>query len=95
MNYSTLEFQIEGEGGINGEAGKNIAIRNFIERNHQTILWKHQQQKEHTEYKGLDCMFVSCHLRVFRVNPHSIVAWMSRKSMLETAVKSETGVKSG
>ena len=28
---STLEFQIEGEGRINGEAGKNTAIRNFIE----------------------------------------------------------------
>ena len=28
---STLEFQIEGEGRINGEAGKNTTIRNFIE----------------------------------------------------------------
>ena len=25
----------------------------------------------------------------FRVNPHSIVAWMSRNSLLETAAKSE------
>ena len=27
---STLEFQIEGEGGIHGEVGKNTAITNFI-----------------------------------------------------------------
>ena len=36
-----------------------------------------------------DCMFLSCHVRVFRVNPHSIVAWMSRNSLLETGAKSE------
>ena len=32
----------------------------------------------------LDCMFLSCQLCVFRVNLHSIVAWMSRNSLLET-----------
>ena len=32
----------------------------------------------------------SYHLRTFfRVNPHSIVAWVSRKSLLETGAKSE------
>ena len=31
IKTSSLEFQIEREGGINGEAGKNTVIRNFIE----------------------------------------------------------------
>ena len=34
-------------------------------------------------------MFLSCHVRVFIVNPHSIVAWMSRNSLLEAGAKSE------
>ena len=34
-------------------------------------------------YGAFDCMFLSCHVRVFRVNPHSIVGWLSRKSLLE------------
>ena len=25
-------------------------------------------------YGAFDCMFLSCHIRVFRVNPHSMVA---------------------
>ena len=29
-------------------------------------------------------MFLSCHVRVFRVNPHSRIAWMLRKSLLGT-----------
>ena len=33
-------------------------------------------------YGAFDCMFLSCHVRVFRVNPHSIVAWISRNSLL-------------
>ena len=37
-------------------------------------------------------MFLSCHVRVFRVNPHSIVAWMSRNSLLEAGAKSEVAV---
>ena len=32
---------------------------------------------------AFDCMFLSCHICVFRVNPNSIVAWMSRNSMLK------------
>ena len=32
-----------------------------------------------------DCMFLPCHVRV----SHSIVAWMSRNSLLETGAKSE------
>ena len=34
-------------------------------------------------------MLLSCHVRVLRVNPHSIVAWMSRNSLLEAGAKSE------
>ena len=34
-------------------------------------------------------MFLSCHVRVFRVNPHFIVAWLSRNSLLEAGSKSE------
>ena len=34
-------------------------------------------------------MFLSCHVRVFRLNPHSVVAWMSRNSLLEAGAKSE------
>ena len=34
-------------------------------------------------YGALNCMFLSCHIRVFRVNPHPIVAWMLRNSLLE------------
>ena len=34
-------------------------------------------------------MFLSCHVCVFRVNPHSIVGWMSRNSLLEAGAKSE------
>ena len=37
----------------------------------------------------MHCMFLSCHVRVFRVNPHSIVAWMSKNSLLEAGAKSE------
>ena len=39
----TLEFQIEGGGGgggINGDAGKNTAIRNFIEMKSSNDLVK-------------------------------------------------------
>ena len=38
---------------INGDAGKNKAIRNFVEINHQTILWKYQQKEQ--KYKGSLC----------------------------------------
>ena len=31
----------------------------------------------------------SCHVTRFRVNPHSIVSWMSRNSLLEAGAKSE------
>ena len=34
-------------------------------------------------------MFLSCHVHVFRVNPHPIVASMSRNTLLETDAKSE------
>ena len=34
-------------------------------------------------------MFLSCHVRVLRVNPHSTAAWMSRNSLLEAGAKSE------
>ena len=42
-------------------------------------------------YGGIDCMYlvlVMSRTR-FRVNPHSIVAWMSRNSLLEAGAKSE------
>ena len=32
-------------------------------------------------------MFLSCHVRVLRVNPHSTAAWMSRNSLLEGVYK--------
>ena len=53
----TLKFQIEGEGGINGQAGKNTANRNFIEikssnQDGLMILWWKYQQKEHKKCKG-------------------------------------------
>ena len=35
------------------------------------------------------CMFLSCHVRVSEWIPHSIVAWMSRNSLLEAVAKSE------
>ena len=35
-------------------------------------------------YGAFDCMFLSRHVRVFRLNPHSIVAWLSRNSLLKT-----------
>ena len=35
-----------------------------------------------------DCMFLSCHIHV-SVNPHSIVAWKSRNSLLKAGAKSE------
>ena len=40
-------------------------------------------------YGACDCMFLPCLVLVFRVNPHSIVAWLSRNSLLEEAAKSE------
>ena len=42
--------------------------------------WKHMQH-------WLYVLIMSC--MHFRVNPHSIVAWMSRNSLLKTGVKSE------
>ena len=37
----------------------------------------------------LEFMFLSCSRTRFRVNPHYIVAWMSRYSLLETVAKPE------
>ena len=39
--------------------------------------------------KQRDCMLLSCHVGV----PHSVVAWMSRNSLLETGTKSERGYR--
>ena len=39
-------------------------------------------------YGAFDCMFLSC--PYFRVNPHTVVAWMSRNSLLETSMISES-----
>ena len=35
------------------------------------------------QFNSTDCMFLSCHVRV-SVNLHSIFAWMSRNSLLNT-----------
>ena len=43
---------INKEAGINGEAGKNIAIRNFIEIKSSNGLVKISATKKHKEYKG-------------------------------------------
>ena len=40
-------------------------------------------------FTNYDCVFLSCHIRVFRVNLHSAVDWMSRNSFLETGTTSE------
>ena len=40
-------------------------------------------------YGAFDCMFLLCHVRV----SHSIVAWMSRNSLIEAGAKSEGEVK--
>ena len=40
-------------------------------------------------YGAFDCMLLSYNVHVFRVNPHSIVAWMSRNSLLEAGAKSK------
>ena len=40
-------------------------------------------------YGAFDCMFWSCHVRIFRVNSHSLVAWLSRNSLLEAGAESE------
>ena len=40
-------------------------------------------------YDAFDCMLLSCHLRDFRLNPHSRVAWMSSNFLLETGTISE------
>ena len=40
-------------------------------------------------YGAFDCMFLSCHVRVFRLNPNSKVASLWRNSLLGEAVKSE------
>ena len=37
-----------------------------------------------------NCMFLSCHIHTqFRVNTHSVIAWMSRNFLLEAGMKSE------
>ena len=43
-------------------------------------------------YNALDCMFLSCHVRVSEWVPHSIVAWMWRKPLLEEGANSEVKV---
>ena len=43
---------INKEAGINGEAGKNTAIRNFIEIKSSNGLVKISTTKKHKEYKG-------------------------------------------
>ena len=43
---------INKEAGINGEAGKNTAIRNFIEIKSSNVLVKISTTKKHKEYKG-------------------------------------------
>ena len=40
-------------------------------------------------YGAFDCMFLSCHVRVFTVNPHSMVAWMPKISLIEKVAISE------
>ena len=40
-------------------------------------------------YGAFDWMFLSCPVRVFRVNPHSLVALLSRNTLLEAGAKSE------
>ena len=43
-------------------------------------------------YGAFDCMFWSCHVRIFRVNPNSLVAWLSRNSLVEAGAESECKV---
>ena len=40
-------------------------------------------------YGAFDCIILSCPVRVFRVNPHSIVALLSGNTLLEAGAKSE------
>ena len=40
-------------------------------------------------YGAFDCMSLWYHVRIFRVNLHSIVAWMSWNSLFETGAISE------
>ena len=70
-----------GEVGVNEEAGKNAAIRNFIEINHQTILWKYQQ-KEHKKYKSsLSTWRIFCYFARFSCS-HYIVLHCNQKTIL-------------
>ena len=43
-------------------------------------------------YGAFDCVFLSCHMCVFRVNLQSVVALMSKKLFLETSTMSEVEV---
>ena len=53
------------------------------------VLHKNRQKYNH-HFKLLYVLIMP--LTRFRVNPHCIVAWMSRKSLLEAGVKSEVQV---
>ena len=37
----------------------------------------------------IECMLLLYHVQVFGVNPHSIVAWMSRTSLLKKGMISQ------
>ena len=56
-----------------------------LDHNHKELC--HQGKLTNSYY--IDCMFLSSHRVSFRVNPHSIAAWMSRNSLLEAGVKSK------
>ena len=45
----------------------------IIEQLFESLLKKYEENLQN-KMRGSDCMFLSCHVRVFRVNPHSIVA---------------------
>ena len=47
------------------------------------------QMKNETTLSGWLYVLISCHIDIFRENLHSIVAWMSRNSSLETGAISE------
>ena len=87
-SFSFTDKSVSGK-GVNIEVKYNEQL---AEELHKPTVRK-LKKKVYSGFKnniwGADCMFLSCHVRVFRVNPHSIVAWMSRNSLLEAGTKSE------
>ena len=71
-------------------------------QNHLVLIRTLNQLDKHTKwlsvvlstylYGAFDCMFSSCHVRIFRVNPNSLVAWLSTNSLVEAGAESECKV---